>query len=29
MAESGFKEVYLLKGGFNAWKKAGLPITRG
>jgi rhodanese-related sulfurtransferase len=29
MAESGFKEVYLLRGGFNAWKKAGLPITRG
>jgi phage shock protein E len=29
LAELGFKEVYLLKGGFNAWKKADLPIARG
>ncbi len=23
----GYKEVYNLKGGIDAWKKAGLPVT--
>jgi len=26
LAEMGFKQVYDLKGGLNAWKKAGKPI---
>ncbi|SRR5258706_1298385 len=26
MKEKGFKEVYQLKGGLNAWKKAKLPL---
>lgn len=29
MAELGFAEVYLLKDGLNAWKKAGLPLVQG
>ncbi len=28
MAGMGFKKVYLLKGGFNAWSAAGLPVER-
>lgn len=26
LADMGFKEVLVLKGGFNAWKKAGHPV---
>lgn len=26
LAESGFKDLVVLQGGFNAWKKAGLPV---
>ena len=26
MKEKGFKEVYQLKGGLNAWKEAKLPM---
>ena len=29
MAELGFAEVYLLKDGLNAGKKAGLPLVQG
>jgi len=25
----GYKNVYNLKGGFNAWKKAGEPVEKG
>ncbi len=25
----GFKQVYLLQGGFESWKKAGFPVERG
>ncbi len=25
----GFTQVFLLKGGFGGWKKAGLPVERG
>ncbi len=24
----GFKEIYTLKGGFNAWEESGLPVKR-
>jgi len=27
MIKMGFKNVYNMKGGFNAWTKAGLPAT--
>jgi len=26
--EEGFKKVSALKGGFDAWKKAGYPMER-
>lgn len=26
LADLGFKEILVLKGGYNAWKKAGLPM---
>jgi rhodanese-related sulfurtransferase len=26
LADLGFKEVLVLKDGYNAWKKAGLPV---
>jgi rhodanese-related sulfurtransferase len=29
LAEAGFKDIVLLSGGFNAWKKAGKPIEGG
>jgi len=28
MAVMGFQKVYLLKGGFNAWLAAGLPVEK-
>jgi rhodanese-related sulfurtransferase len=28
MEELGFKQVYDLKGGLNAWKKAGKPVSK-
>jgi rhodanese-related sulfurtransferase len=28
LRESGFKEVYDLQGGFDAWSGAGKPVTR-
>jgi rhodanese-related sulfurtransferase len=28
MEEMGFKQVYDLKGGMNAWRKAGKPVTK-
>jgi rhodanese-related sulfurtransferase len=28
LAELGFREVYDLRGGFDAWTKAGKPVTR-
>jgi len=27
MKQIGFKKVYYLKGGFKAWKDAGLPVS--
>ncbi len=24
--ERGFRDVYALRGGFKAWKRAGLPF---
>jgi rhodanese-related sulfurtransferase len=24
--EHGFKDVYALKGGFDAWREAGYPL---
>ncbi len=29
LKEMGYKYVYNIKGGFNVWKKAGLPVGRG
>jgi rhodanese-related sulfurtransferase len=26
LIEKGFDKVYALKGGWNAWEKAGYPI---
>jgi rhodanese-related sulfurtransferase len=26
LAEKGFRDVYALKGGFDAWRQAGLPL---
>jgi rhodanese-related sulfurtransferase len=26
---TGFKEVYMLDGGLNAWRTAGLPVSPG
>jgi rhodanese-related sulfurtransferase len=28
MATMGFQKVYLLRGGFNAWLAAGLPVEK-
>jgi rhodanese-related sulfurtransferase len=28
MAELGFKEIYVLAGGLNAWKAAGKPVVK-
>lgn len=28
MKKSGFKEVYDLRGGITAWKRAGLPLEK-
>ena len=28
LCRSQFENVYCLKGGFDAWQKAGLPITK-
>src|SRR5436190_22377685 len=29
MAQAGFKDIVLPSGGFNAWKKAGMPVEGG
>ena len=29
LAQAGFKDIVLPSGGFNAWKKAGLPVEGG
>jgi rhodanese-related sulfurtransferase len=26
LSERGYRDVYALKGGFDAWKQAGLPL---
>ena len=28
LEKMGYKKVYNMKGGYKAWKKAGLPISR-
>jgi rhodanese-related sulfurtransferase len=28
LAKSGFASVYLLQGGYRAWKEAGLPVQK-
>ncbi|MFC1968873.1 rhodanese-like domain-containing protein [Chloroflexota bacterium] len=28
MKQQGFREVYEIKGGFNAWKSEGLPVEK-
>ncbi len=28
LKEKGFKNIYILKGGLNSWKKAGNPIDK-
>ncbi|HVE48719.1 MAG TPA: rhodanese-like domain-containing protein [Casimicrobiaceae bacterium] len=28
LAKQGFAEIYLLNGGFRAWKDAGLPVEK-
>ena len=28
LAKLGFKEIYSLRGGINAWRQAGLPIQK-
>ena len=28
LCRNQFENVYILKGGFDAWQKAGLPITK-
>jgi rhodanese-related sulfurtransferase len=28
MQELGFKRIYFLEGGINAWKEAGLPVVK-
>ena len=28
LGKSGFERVYLLRGGFNAWRDAGLPVQK-
>jgi rhodanese-related sulfurtransferase len=29
LGKSGFERVYLLRGGFRAWREAGLPVHKG
>jgi rhodanese-related sulfurtransferase len=29
LMNEGYEKVYCLKGGFQAWKTAGLPVTKG
>lgn len=29
LAEQGYENLYSVKGGFEAWEKAGLPIEQG
>lgn len=29
LAKAGYKDILVLKDGFNAWKKAGLPVEGG
>jgi rhodanese-related sulfurtransferase len=26
LQERGYKDVYALQGGFDAWRKAGMPM---
>jgi rhodanese-related sulfurtransferase len=28
LGKGGFERIYLLRGGFNAWKEAGLPVQK-
>jgi rhodanese-related sulfurtransferase len=28
LGKSGFERVYVLRGGFNAWRDAGLPVQK-
>jgi rhodanese-related sulfurtransferase len=28
LKEQGFKDVYALKGGFDAWQEAAYPLER-
>jgi len=28
LGKQGFERVYLLRGGFNAWRDAGLPVQK-
>jgi rhodanese-related sulfurtransferase len=28
LAKMGFKDVYMLQGGYKAWKDAGLPVEK-
>jgi rhodanese-related sulfurtransferase len=28
LAKLGFKEIYSLRGGINAWRQAGLPVQK-
>jgi rhodanese-related sulfurtransferase len=28
LQEHGYKNVWALKGGFDAWQKAGLPVEK-
>jgi len=28
LAKAGFKDVYQLRGGYRAWKDAGLPVEK-
>jgi rhodanese-related sulfurtransferase len=28
LLEHGYKDVYALKGGFDAWQQADLPLER-
>ncbi len=29
LVRAGFKHVFMLSGGLNGWKQAGMPTTRG
>jgi rhodanese-related sulfurtransferase len=28
LQERGYKDAWALKGGFDAWQKAGLPVEK-